>query len=421
MQLSLKERANAILVVSAIVYGLVCFSRPEEPPFWYEALYWITQSALIGSVADWFAVTALFKKPLGFPYHTVLIPRHKEKISNGIVSMVTSKLVTPARWAELIGSVELVPLLDRYMQSEAGKERWHNWITEGCESILSKPMPETWVNYLEMMIRQKTMNYSIVPPVKAGLQSFITSEAGTDTLIEWARWGRMQCQRPDVRQWLEETLREVVETHKEGTVSHVLVSISEELDVINVEELASIIISHVHQMLEEWEDTNSEGHRLLMQEIERIITHLDAEDGWGEILKDSYLEVMKSISWYAMIQLYIWPACQTMEGLVERLEELVYSVWNDVKTDETMRAALEAAGHRVLISLADRGHQWIGVIILRVLADFSTERFNEFIESKVEDDLSWIRINGALVGGAIGLGVWGFLQFIYNPLLQIIQ
>ena len=48
----------------------------------------------------------------------------------------------------------------------------------------------------------------------------------------------------------------------------------------------------------------------------------------------------------------------------------------------------------------------------------STEKFIYFIESKVEDDLSWIRINGAIVGAIAGLVVWTFLEYVYMPLWQ---
>ena len=84
--LTLKQRANGILGLTAVLY---CFAFVGQFFFgyesWYQPLYWAVQSALIGSVADWFAVTALFRKPLGFPYHTALIPRNKDRLINRCV------------------------------------------------------------------------------------------------------------------------------------------------------------------------------------------------------------------------------------------------------------------------------------------------------------------------------------------------
>ena len=93
--LTLRQRANGILGLTAVLYCFVFigqFFYGHES--WYQPLYWAVQSALIGSVADWFAVTALFRKPLGFPYHTALIPRNKDRLINGVIKLVETKMLT---------------------------------------------------------------------------------------------------------------------------------------------------------------------------------------------------------------------------------------------------------------------------------------------------------------------------------------
>ena len=79
------------------------------------------QSALIGSVADWFAVTALFRKPLGFPYHTALIPRNKDRLINGVIKLVETKMLTKDRCKVLLNNVEFVPLFEKFLLSPEGQ------------------------------------------------------------------------------------------------------------------------------------------------------------------------------------------------------------------------------------------------------------------------------------------------------------
>ena len=109
--LTLKQRANGILGLTAVLY---CFAFVGQFFFgyesWYQPLYWAVQSALIGSVADWFAVTALFRKPLGFPYHTALIPRNKDRLINGVIKLVETKMLTKERCKVLLKNVQFVPL-----------------------------------------------------------------------------------------------------------------------------------------------------------------------------------------------------------------------------------------------------------------------------------------------------------------------
>ncbi|MDU2066014.1 MAG: DUF445 family protein, partial [Sporomusaceae bacterium] len=52
----------------------------------------VAEAALVGGVADWFAVTALFRKPLGFSYHTALIPRNRERMARAMAAMVQNEL-----------------------------------------------------------------------------------------------------------------------------------------------------------------------------------------------------------------------------------------------------------------------------------------------------------------------------------------
>ena len=66
----------------------------------------------------------------------------------------------------------------------------------------------------------------------------------------------------------------------------------------------------------------------------------------------------------------------------------------------------------------EQGYDLIETIIRQVLGGLSTDKFIYFIESKVEDDLSWIRINGAIVGAVAGLLVWTFLEYVYMPFWQ---
>ena len=68
--------------------------------------------------------------------------------------------------------------------------------------------------------------------------------------------------------------------------------------------------------------------------------------------------------------------------------------------------------HGLAGQILDQAYGLLGVIIRHVLEGLTGQKFVDFIESKVEDDLAWIRINGALVGGLGGLLLWGLLSLL---------
>ena len=134
--LTLKQRANGILGLTAVLY---CFAFVGQFFFgyesWYQPLYWAVQSALIGSVADWFAVTALFRKPLGFPYHTALIPRNKDRIINGVIKLVETKMLTKERCKVLLKNVQFVPLFEKFLLSPEGQRAARLVIHQGLHLL----------------------------------------------------------------------------------------------------------------------------------------------------------------------------------------------------------------------------------------------------------------------------------------------
>ena len=87
--------------------------------------------------------------------------------------------------------------------------------------------------------------------------------------------------------------------------------------------------------------------------------------------------------------------------------------------DEDLRHRIEHTIQDIAQYVLEHGYDLIETVIRQVLGGLSTDKFIYFIESKVEDDLSWIRINGAIVGAVAGLVTWSLLEFLYVPLLAV--
>src|SRR4249919_3004735 len=84
----MKAFATALLVAAAVVY--VVASRAEDGgPAWVGYVRAAAEAAMVGALADWFAVTALFRRPLGLPIpHTAIIPTRKDAIGRSLGDFV---------------------------------------------------------------------------------------------------------------------------------------------------------------------------------------------------------------------------------------------------------------------------------------------------------------------------------------------
>ena len=109
-------------------------------------------------------------------------------------------------------------------------------------------------------------------------------------------------------------------------------------------------------------------------------------------------------------------------GFVNKIGNLLVNIalelWNVYGQSEDLRNRIEKTLHDIGDYVLEQGYDLIETIIRQVLGGLSTDKFIYFIESKVEDDLSWIRINGAIVGAVAGLLVWTFLEYVYMPFWQ---
>src|SRR5512134_3017155 len=99
----MRALATGLLLFMALLLVIALFQQETHPLFaWLRAF---AEAAMVGALADWYAVTALFRHPLGLPIpHTAIIPVNTERIASNIGSLTQRKLVTPEGIARLVGS-----------------------------------------------------------------------------------------------------------------------------------------------------------------------------------------------------------------------------------------------------------------------------------------------------------------------------
>ena len=93
----------ATLLIFAAMLGIRCV-YPDS--LTAQGLLFIAEAALVGGVADWFAVTALFRRPLGFPYHTAILPRRRQEFSEAVVRLIEREFFSRRQLFSLLHSYD---------------------------------------------------------------------------------------------------------------------------------------------------------------------------------------------------------------------------------------------------------------------------------------------------------------------------
>ena len=426
--LTLKQRANGILGLTAVLY---CFAFVGQFFFgyesWYQPLYWAVQSALIGSVADWFAVTALFRKPLGFPYHTALIPRNKDRLINGVIKLVETKMLTKERCKVLLKNVQFVPLFEKFLLSLEGQRAARLVIHQGLHLLWKSQTNEEWAQWGAKRIRGLLQQHSLVPVLKHVLLDLCEHNRYESMVVQVLNVIQERINHPAMVTWLTAVVAE--EAHKKkrkGFWSDFLISMSEATDVVNYQEMAEAIVQEAYAMLESWKRPNSPERTAWLRQWVEPIRNIEENHEVCDALNEAWERWIREQDWESVIENHLCPYIEELllvgdengETPAQVLVNIALELWNVYGQSEDFRNRIEKTLHDIGDYVLEQGYDLIETIIRQVLGGLSTDKFIYFIESKVEDDLSWIRINGAIVGAVAGLIVWTFLEYVYMPFWQ---
>ena len=426
--LTLKQRANGILGLTAVLY---CFAFVGQFFFgyesWYQPLYWAVQSALIGSVADWFAVTALFRKPLGFPYHTALIPRNKDRLINGVIKLVETKMLTKERCKVLLKNVQFVPLFEKFLLSPEGQRAARLVIHQGLHLLWKSQTNEEWAQWGAKRIRGLLQQHSLVPVLKHVLLDLCEHNRYESMVVQVLNVIQERINHPAMVTWLTAVVAE--EAHKKkrkGFWSDFLISMSEATDVVNYQEMAEAIVQEAYAMLESWKRPNSPERTAWLRQWVEPIRNIEENHEVCDALDEAWKRWIREQDCESVIENHLCPYIEELllvgdengETPAQVLVNIALELWNVYGQSEDLRNRIEKTLHDIGDYVLEQGYDLIETIIRQVLGGLSTDKFIYFIESKVEDDLSWIRINGAIVGAVAGLLVWTFLEYVYMPFWQ---
>ena len=426
--LTLKQRANGILGLTAVLY---CFAFVGQFFFgyesWYQPLYWAVQSALIGSVADWFAVTALFRKPLGFPYHTALIPRNKDRLINGVIKLVETKMLTKERCKVLLKNVQFVPLFEKFLLSPEGQRAARLVIHQGLHLLRKSQTNEEWAQWGTKRIRGLLQQHSLVPVLKHVLLDLCEHNRYESMVVQVLNVIQERINHPAMVTWLTAVVAE--EAHKKkrkGFWSDFLISMSEATDVVNYQEMAEAIVQEAYAMPESWKRPNSPERTAWLRHWVEPIRNIEENHEVCDALDEAWERWIREQDWESVIENHLCPYIEELllvgdengETPAQVLVNIALELWNVYGQSEDLRNRIEKTLHDIGDYVLEQGYDLIETIIRQVLGGLSTDKFIYFIESKVEDDLSWIRINGAIVGAVAGLLVWTFLEYVYMPFWQ---
>jgi uncharacterized membrane-anchored protein YjiN (DUF445 family) len=392
--------ATGLLVLMLLVFVATSYAQHEWPWLAYPRAF--AEAGMIGACADWFAVVALFRHPFGIPIpHTAIVPRSKERIGIAIGRFTANNFLSPRVLAERIREVDLAGWIARWLAKPENTRNAAQRTTAILQQVL-RSMPRRDVNAFLTRATRHGVEAIPVAPLASRVLALLWAHGEMQTLVEKAiDYGHTALARN----------RETIKL-KVSQRSYRL--IPKWIDAM----VADKIIAGATQILEEMREPSHPWRIELATAVERWIKELATDPDMrarGEELKARLLENPVVVG--------------QIDAVWEEIEAQLDSVTSSNRLFEALEEMLTVVGARLASDarIGDGINRWLRIAILRAVAPRRAEiaafirkvvekwdsaTLVKRIELQVGRDLQYIRINGTLVGGLVGLLIFAVTQWL---------
>jgi uncharacterized membrane-anchored protein YjiN (DUF445 family) len=392
----MRRLATGLLVLMAVVFVLASLWTPRWPGLAYLRAF--AEAGVVGACADWFAVTALFRRPLGLPIpHTGIIPRNKDRIGAALGGFIAENFLTEAVLDDKLRQLEVARWGGAWLSRPQNARRLALRITAVVPEVLGSAPPGA-IGQLVGSIGMAAARATPAAPLCAGVLGGLWNEGRAQALVERA----------------VEMLGGYIARH-ETTIREKVAEQSPKWFPRWVDNmLADKVSDGLIRTVEEMRDPAHPWRAELRDAVEGFIARLRTDPALQatverlklRLLDDPRLRAQGAELW-AGVEARIAQEF-TLDGrtLAAHLQRAIKGIGEWLASDVEAQQQLNALGRSLAAGvLAPRRHD-IGRFVAEVVAGWDTQSVVDKLELQVGRDLQYIRINGALVGGVVGLAVF---------------
>jgi uncharacterized membrane-anchored protein YjiN (DUF445 family) len=392
----MKVVATGLLVAMAAVFFAARAFEHQYPALSY--LKSFAEAAMVGGLADWFAVTALFRHPLGVPIpHTAIIPRNKDRIGDALANFLKENFLIAAVVARRMQRLDVAGATGRFLQTPAGEgTRIRAGASRLIADIFESLDDERLGGIVKGAISNRLRKMEVSPLLGHALASAINEDRHVPMLEAGIRW---TARALDAN---EPLIREMV--HKKANWVLKLAGLDTKL--------ADAIIDGLRKLTVEMSTDPAHPVRIKIEEaLAQLANDLQTRPETRErveAIKDQLLD-NKSVGlwldtlWQKGREAIIKAARNPDAVMAGKLGEVLKSMGGTLEKDARIRGAINQFSRRAVVGMAASYGGSIVKLVSETIRSWDAQTVTNRLEAAVGRDLQYIRINGTLVGGLVGL------------------
>ncbi len=390
-----RRRATGLLCAMAGTYFAT--HAVDDPGYGVRLLRSAAEGGMVGGLADWFAITALFRRPLGLPIpHTAIVPRSKDRIASALSRFIEENFLTRDVLIRRLRQARIGHRAAEWLSRPKTARAMADWMVRSLPPLLrALDSPEL------QAFAQRTLGRQIadadVAPALGRLVDAVTTSGEADQLFESAL---------DLSaDWLDRHRQDIYRIVHDGTRWWVPRAIDRRI--------AEAVVSGLTELIGRLRQPESEARAKFRQALRDVVHGLvGSPERRAEVnaAKDRLLSHPDVRSWVASI----WQGARDSAiGAVEdpsprareAIESFIGSLARALASDEAVLAQIErAVEHLSLTVVAHRAD--IGAVLADVVRDWDEQSITDRLELTVGSDLQYVRMTGTIVGASVGAGLF---------------
>lgn len=393
----MKRVATLMLVGVAVLFVVTRFYEARFP--WLGYIRAFAEAAMIGGVADWFAVTALFRHPLGIPIpHTAIVPARKDRIGTALGNFVQRNFLTRDVVASKLQGMKLGERAASWLAQPEHSRTLAQHVARGLVGATAVLKDEDVQAVVDRGIVSRLRTLQVAPLI-ARVFELLTAGGRHQTLLDDAL--RLAARFLEEN---EEMIRERVKAESPWWVPGAVESRLGDKIVSGVEKtLVAVAADPDHPLRVRYDEAvdrfviSLRSNPEVITKAEQLKLELLNHPSVGEFSRSVWTDVKERLTGYAE------KLANDAESEPDQIERWLTGLGHKVLDDPELAAKVNGWVVEIVTYAVEQAREEVAKLIASTVAAWDANATSRKIELQIGRDLQFIRINGTIVGGLVGV------------------
>lgn len=399
-----KAFATGLFVLMAVLFIGTTLLQKTIDSHWIGYVRAFSEAAMVGALADWFAVTALFRHPLGLPIpHTNLIENSKQKLGDNLGNFVVTNFLSPENIRPYIQKLKISNFVGEWLGKEKNQDVLLKNLSDIVLDILNKLDDSEVSRFISNKVSEMTDTIKLNAILGNGINYLLDKNDHQRIITNLSS---------QIKNYIAENDEMIKDRVKKGSYTFIPAFVDNKI--------ADKITTGLSDFFKEIEqDPNHEIRNLITQKIYDFSNELKQDPKWEEefknikndLLKNDKLNEYSNDIWISIKNTLTKELQDDESSLKKYLSKNLNEFSQNLKNDENFQKKIDDWVRVTAYKYILKNTHQFGSLISSTVGNWQGKELSEKLELEVGKDLQFIRVNGTIVGGLVGLIIYTIANF----------